>query len=67
MTPVEWVEDELAQHRRAGSFQWRSFFLGFQVGRLSPPLTEPQVRLCVATYLEALGYKRKPVPREKTN
>jgi hypothetical protein len=60
MTPVDWVADELAQHKRAGTFQWRSFFLGFQVGRLSPPLTEPKVRSCVAAYLAALGYKRKP-------
>lgn len=60
VTPLEWVADELEKHR-GGTFQWRSFFLGFQVGRIPPPLTEEKVRACVQNYLRGIGLKgRKP-------
>lgn len=63
MTPLEWVEDEMRHHTgKPGSFQWRSFFIGFQIGRLPQPLTEPAVRACVSHYLRALGHRRRKDP-----
>ena len=59
--PAAWVEDEASLYTRAGSLQWRSFFLGFLIGRLKPPLTEEAVRREVGSYLTALGCRRRKV------
>lgn len=66
MTPVEWVADELARHVGGARFQWRSFFLGFQVGRIPPPLTEEKVRACVTNYLRGIGLKRRKTNDKET-
>lgn len=55
------VEDEMKRHRGAGALQWRSFFVGFQLGRLKK-LDEETVRSCLQTYLRGLGLKRRKDP-----